>query len=60
MLDLSGRERVPTNPIINMRHPWHPWHPIVGLRSTRAQPEGGNAQRGDNCGCTPDFLHVYS
>jgi hypothetical protein len=42
-----------------MRHPWHPRHPIIGLRRTRAESEGGSAQRTGDCRCTRDFLHIH-
>ena len=59
VLDLSWRDRVPINPIVNMRHPRHPRHPIVGLRRTRAESEGGSAQ----CSCDRRYargaLHTH-
>jgi 1-acyl-sn-glycerol-3-phosphate acyltransferase len=56
VLELSGCHGVPINPIVDVRHPWHPRHPIIGLRRTRAESEGGGAQRTGDCRCARDFL----
>src|SRR5262249_61212667 len=59
MLDLSGRQRVPTK-IVHMRHPWHPRHPIISLRRTCAESERGGAHCTGDRGCRHDFLDTHS